>query len=299
MDQAPSPPAAPAWIEVVILAPEAQAEAAADFLVTLTGLGVEVDDFADPPGPVQVKGFLPAGGDLGAQKAMLTRYAQALGQDAGQEVLVTFQDLAGEDWSQNWKKHFKPRAVTRGLVVAPPWEEAELGPEQRVVIIDPGQAFGTGQHESTTLCLARLERLAERDHLPPRLLDVGCGTGILALAFLLFGGSSAVAIDLDPEAVAATRHNAGLNGLGEHLEASDTPLEAITERFPLIVANLTAKDLQELAPALAARLSPGGEIIVSGLLVMQIEAVRAALEAQGLILLEQDSLAGWAGLVMG
>lgn len=299
MSPAPSPPEASAWIEVVILAPEAQAEAAADFLVTLTGLGVEVDDFADPLAPVRVKGFLPAGGDLAAQKALLTRYAQELGQEAGQEVLVSFQDLAGEDWSQNWKQHFKPRAVTRSLVVAPPWEQVFPDAEQRVLIIDPGQAFGTGQHESTTLCLSRIERMAQRDILPPRLLDVGCGTGILALAFLLFGGGSALAIDLDPEAVAATEHNAGLNGLQGRLEVSGTPLEEISECFPLVVANLTAKDLQELAPALAARLAPGGELTASGLLVMQIPAVHVALEAQGLALLEQDSLAGWAGLVMG
>ncbi|CAO0820018.1 ribosomal protein L11 methyltransferase [Desulfarculales bacterium] len=299
MTQTPGLPKTPAWIEVIILAPEPQAEAAADFLITLTGRGVEVDDFVDPPSPVQVKGFLPAGGNLAAQKATLTRYAWELGQEAGQEVLVSFQDLPGEDWGQNWKKHFKPRAVTRGLVVAPPWEKAEPGPEQQVVTIDPGQAFGTGQHESTTLCLARLERLAERDLLPPRLLDVGCGTGILALAFLLFGGSNALAIDLDPEAVAATEHNTRLNSLEGRLEVSDTPLEQIEERFPLIVAYLTAKDLEAQALALAARLSPGGELIVSGFLVMRIEAVRAALEAQGLGLLEQDSLAGWAGLVMG
>ncbi|MBI4799201.1 MAG: 50S ribosomal protein L11 methyltransferase [Desulfarculus sp.] len=289
----------PAWIEVILLAPAPQAEAAADFLVTLTGLGVEVDDFSDPPGPVQVKGFLPAGGDLAAQKAMLSRYARELSEQAGEEVVVSFQDLASEDWGQNWKKHFKPRAVTRGLMVAPPWEKAEPAPGQKVVVIDPGQAFGTGQHESTTLCLARLERLAERDLLPPRLLDVGCGTGILALAFLLFGGRAALALDLDPEAVAATEHNAALNGLEGRLEVSATPVQEITERFPLIVANLTAKDLTALASALAARLSPGGEMIVSGLLVMQIQAVRAALEAEGLALLEQDSLAGWACLVMG
>ena len=115
----------PQWMEVVILAPAPQAEAAADFLVTLTGLGVEIDDFAEPPAPVRVKGYLPAGAELAAQKALLTRYAGELARQAGQEVLVSFQELAGEDWSQNWKQHFKPRAVTRGLLVAPPWEKAD------------------------------------------------------------------------------------------------------------------------------------------------------------------------------
>ncbi len=287
------------WIEVLILAPAPQAEAAADYLVTLTGRGVEVDDFADPPGPVRVKGFLESGADLPAQKAGLERYAAELGAAAGQEVVLSFRDLPDQDWGHNWKKHFKPRAVTRTLVVAPPWERADLLEGQREVIIDPGQAFGTGQHESTSLCLARLEGLAKNGELPPRLLDVGCGTGILALAHLLFGGASAMAIDLDPEAVRATRHNAELNGLTDRLEASATPLAQVEERFPLVVANLTAKDLVEIAADLAAHLLPGGQLIVAGLLVMQIEQVRQALEARGLALLEQDSLAGWACLVMG
>ena len=97
----------------------------------------------------------------------------------------------------------------------------------------------------------------------------------------------------------ASQHNAALNGLGERLQFNDTPLAELIERFPLVVANLTALDLRELAPLLAARLAPSGQLIVSGLLVTQIEGVRAALEAQGLTLLEQDSLAAWASLVMG
>lgn len=289
----------PQWIEVIILAPAPQAEAAADFLVTLTGLGVEVDDFAEPPGPVQVKGFLASGADSQAQIQQLTRYAQELGQQAGHEVLVSFRDLPEEDWGQNWKKHFQPRAVTRGLVVAPPWQLPELEEGQEVIVIDPGQAFGTGQHESTVLVLQRLERLAAHDALANDLLDVGCGTGILGLAFLRLGGRRVLGLDLDPEALEATLHNARLNGLDENFRVSATPVQELEAKFPLVVANLTAKDLQELAPALAARLASGGELIVSGLLVMQAEGVRLALEEQGLSFLEQDSLTGWSSLVMG
>lgn len=287
------------WIEVVILAPAAQAEAAADYLVNLTGRGVEMDDFADPPAPVAVKGFLAAGAELAAQQAALVRYAAELAADAGAEVTVTYRELADQDWGENWKKHFRPRALTRRLVVAPPWERAELGEEQIEVVIDPGQAFGTGQHESTLLCLKRIERQAEREGLVPSLLDVGCGTGILGLAFLLLGGNRVRAIDLDPLAVEATRHNAGLNNLAERMEADATPLAAVEGRFPLITANLTAKDLGAVAADLAAHLAPGGELITAGLLVGQIDQVRRAFEAHGLKLIEQDSLAGWASLVMG
>jgi len=290
---------AEAWIEVTILAPAAQAEAAADHLVNLTGRGVELDDFAPPPAPVAVKGFLAAGADLAAQKAALERYAAELSQAAGQEVTVGFRVLADQDWGENWKKHFRPRALTRRLVVAPPWERALLGEGQVEIVIDPGQAFGTGQHESTLLCLKRIERQAGRGDLPAAMLDVGCGTGILALAYLLLGGGRATAIDLDPLAVEATRHNAGLNGVAGRIQASDTPLARVEGRYPLITANLTAKDLEALAADLAGHLAPGGELITAGLLVGQIDQVRRAFAAQGLKLIEQDSLAGWASLVMG
>ncbi|MCA1988810.1 MAG: 50S ribosomal protein L11 methyltransferase [Desulfarculus sp.] len=288
-----------AWVEVMLLAPAAQADAAADYLVALTGHGVEIDDSQAPPAPVMVKGFLAAGADLAAQQAALRRYAQELGLAAGQEVMVSFQNLADQDWGENWKRHFRPRALTKRLVVAPPWERAELNPGQVEIVIDPGQAFGTGQHESTLLCLRRLEHLVGRGQLPPRLLDVGCGTGILGLAFLLLGGQEAIGIDLDPLAVEASLHNAELNHLAGRLHASLTPLAELPGRFPLVVANLTAKDLEMVAADLVTHLAPAGELIVSGLLVMQIKQVRAALEAHGLRLIEQDSLSGWASLVMG
>ena len=278
-------PVQEAWVEVVLLAPAAQADAAADYLVALTGHGVEIDDSQEPPAPVMVKGFLAAGADLAAQQAALQRYALELGQAAGQEVIVNFQNLPDQDWGENWKRHFRPRALTRRLVVAPPWERAELHPGQLEIVIDPGQAFGTGQHESTLLCLRRLEHLAGRGQLPDRILDVGCGTGILGLAFLLLGGREAVGIDLDPLAVEASLHNAELNGLAARMQASQTPLASVPGRFPLVVANLTAKDLEEVAADLVTHLAPSGELIVAGLLVMQIKQVRAALEAHGLRLI--------------
>lgn len=295
----PASEQAPYWIEVIIASPEPQAEAVADYLVTLTGRGVEVNEESDWPGLVEVKGFLLAGPETAAQKVSLERYVQSLRDLGGQRVELVLRDLPDQDWGQNWKRHFKPRAVTATLVVAPPWEKAEAEPGQRVVIIDPGQAFGTGQHESTLLCLRRIEKLAERDLLPPRLLDVGTGTGILALAFLRLGGAEALGLDNDPLALEAARHNAELNGLEGRLGVSGVPLSQVDGRFPLITANLTAVDLTALAPDLASRLEKGGELIAAGLLVKQVEQVREAFAAQGLALLEQDSLAGWASLVLG
>jgi ribosomal protein L11 methyltransferase len=305
----PAPEQTTQWIEVLIAAPPPQAEAVADFLVTLTGRGVETSDESDWPGLAQVRGFMTAGADTPAQRAALERFVEGLramggegGQDDGEGggvVRLDYRDLADQDWGQNWKKHFKPRALTPGLVVAPPWEPAAPEPGQTIIIIDPGQAFGTGQHESTLLCLKRVERMAGRDLLPDSMLDVGCGTGILALAYLLLGGAWALAVDIDPLAVEAARHNAALNGVAERITVSDRPLAEVQGRFGLITANLTAPDLKALAPQLAPLLQPGGELVAAGLLSSQVEEVRRAFADQGLAVLEQDFLAGWASLVLG
>jgi ribosomal protein L11 methyltransferase len=290
----------PQWIEVLIAAPPEQAEAAADFLVTLTGRGVEMSDESDWPGLAQVRGFMTVGAETPAQRAALERFVDGLrALGSGGQVRLDYRDLADQDWGQNWKKHFKPRALTPGLVVAPPWETAAPEPGQTVIIIDPGQAFGTGQHESTLLCLKRVERLAGRDLLPDSMLDVGCGTGILALAYLLLGGSWALAVDIDPLAVEAAQHNAQLNGVADRITVSDRPLAEVQGRFGLITANLTAPDLKALAPQLAPLLQPGGELVAAGLLSSQVEEVRRAFAEQGLAVLEQDFLAGWASLVLG
>lgn len=289
-----------AWIEVLCTAPTAQAEAVADFLYTLTGFGVETRELDTVPPSVEVRGWLAAGGDLASQKAALERLADSLREACrpDEEVRLRFQELANQNWAENWKQYFRPRLVTKTLIVAPPWEPVTPEPWQQVLLIDPGQAFGTGQHESTQLCLRRLEELAEKGEMPGRLLDVGCGTGILAMAALIFGAESALGIDIDPACIEAARHNAGLNGLEGRLEAVDTPLERVTERFPLILANLTAKDLVELCDQIVARLLPGGMVILAGLLTGQAAQVRQAFEARGMAFLEQDSLTGWSCLVL-
>ncbi|MCF8033337.1 MAG: 50S ribosomal protein L11 methyltransferase [Desulfarculaceae bacterium] len=293
----PQPPAA--WLEIRLSAPAPIAEAAADLLTALTGHGVILDEPDDGRGLVAVRAFLEAGPEMGAQRSQVELYARQLasGPD-GDAVSLEFADLPAEDWGGAWKRYFHPRLVTQRLIVAPPWEQAQPGEGQVVLVIDPGQAFGTGQHQSTQLVLRRLERLADRAGLPANLLDVGCGSGILSLAALKFGAGRAVGIDLEPEAVAASRANAELNRLRHGLEVSLTPLAEIEERFPLVLANITAMELCGLAEQLAAHLAPGGELVLSGLLVDQIPKVLADFAGQGLDLKEQDSLAGWASLVL-
>lgn len=285
------------WIQVIIEAPESQADAAADFLVGLTGAGVETDDSPERPGCQRVIGYLDESGDVEGLKTAIQGFVDSLACDGG-GATVRFEHLAGQDWGENWKQNFEPRAVTKTLVIAPPWHPVTPHPDQDLIIIDPGQAFGTGQHETTMICLQRMESLGDNGRLGPEVLDVGCGSGILAMAAVKFGATSALGIDIDPEAVRATMDNAALNGLEERIRAEATLLQDVPGTFGAVLANLTGKDLLELAEPLRAKVAKGGYLICSGMLVHQVPAVQAAFEGLGLHLLEYDMIAGWAGLVM-
>lgn len=299
MDHGSDKLSAAAWIEVRISAPGAQAEAAADFLYGLSGLGVRLDGSGLAGVPVEVVGYLVAGPEAPAQRAQVERYARSLAETCSQgQVSLAFGQLADEDWHKNWKRYFHPQEVVAGLVVGPSWEPVDKEPGQMEVVIDPGQAFGTGQHETTVLCLGRLMRLARAQALNGPVLDVGCGTGILAITALLLGAPRALGIDLDPLAVAASAQNAEHNQVSGRLELSTEALQNLTQSYPVVLANITAADLIALAPYLAARLSPGGEIIASGMLHQQSAGVQAAFEGLGLKLVECKVMGAWASLVM-
>ncbi len=187
---------------------------------------------------------------------------------APREAALDF--IVGDDWKERWKEFFKPARVGERFLVRPPWEEVEPGEGDRVITIDPGQAFGTGTHETTRLVLREIERIGTRGEV----LDVGCGSGILAIAALLAGASRAVAIDVDPIAIEATRENAEVNRVA--VEASTTDVAALRERFALVVANIRAPVLVEMADVLAARCA--GHLVLSGLLIGERDEVRAAFD---------------------
>jgi ribosomal protein L11 methyltransferase len=172
-----------------------------------------------------------------------------------------------------WRAHTAAVVVHPKLWVCFPWSETDRGDAPLVVEVDPGQGFGTGAHPSTRLLLAEL---ADRLEGGERVLDVGCGSGILAVAALALGASGAVALDLAPAALSATRANAARNGVADRLEVADRPVGEVDERFDVVVANIGARPLVELAPAIAARLAPGGWLALSGLSGAQTSVVAAA-----------------------
>jgi len=191
------------------------------------------------------------------------------------------QWYADEDRDSRHPEQFRPFLAAPGLLVTPAWQPRDPAPGQQVLAIDPGLAFGSGYHASTRLALGLLrERTAAT--VPRRLLDVGTGTGILALAGAIWGAAEVLALDVKPEALAAARANAARNGLAARVRVAGElpPLEAGT--FDLIVANITADVLQRLAGDFVSRLAAGGALVLSGMLAdLQSDEVGAVYEALG------------------
>ncbi|HKP57271.1 MAG TPA: 50S ribosomal protein L11 methyltransferase [Polyangiales bacterium] len=184
--------------------------------------------------------------------------------------------VVGDAWRDGWRAYWKPLRVGERLVVVPSWETFEPGPNDLVLALDPGQAFGTGTHETTQLLLCELET---RVTAGVPLLDIGTGSGILAIAALRLGASRALVLDNDPLAVDAARENAERNGVAAQLTASAEPVERVSERYPLVLANIEARVLEPLAPVIAARVAPGGLLMLSGLLAGDVARVREAFAA--------------------
>ncbi len=216
-----------------------------------------------------------------------TRDAVARWQAGGAAVdpaRVRIADAMPEsEWRDAWKRYFRIARLTRQFVVVPSWETHTPEPGDVVIDLDPGMAFGTGTHASTRLVLEELQELADRDLTPTRILDVGCGSGILGIAAVKrWPTATCVAIDTDPLAVDATLDNASVNRVADRIEVSATPVEDLTEQFPVVLANIQAHVLRAMLPALVARVAPGGTLILSGLLTPQAEPLAREFVAAGL-----------------
>jgi ribosomal protein L11 methyltransferase len=205
------------------------------------------------------------------------------------------EEIVGDAWRDGWKAHFRPFVLCPGVVVRPPWETYERAQGvNHVIELEPGRAFGTGLHETTSLVAEALAAHPEsfRDRA---LLDVGCGSGILAIVALVLGASRARAIDNDVDVIDVVKENAVRNGLVSRIETDATPVEDITETFDTVVANIEADVLTRLAKPISARVNPGGLLVLSGVLFPQKERVAAAYE--GFELLGTPQKGEWIALV--
>jgi ribosomal protein L11 methyltransferase len=212
------------------------------------------------------------------------------------EITITHRQIAAQDWHSAWKRYFKPIFISERILIRPSWEAAvALAPDQIEIIIDPKQAFGTGHHATTRSMVQLLEK-----YLRPgmRAIDVGTGTGILAIAAAkLQPNVQVVALDTDPIAVEAAYENINLNRVQNYVKLYTGPLAALrVQTVDLILANLQHQTLLPLLADFSSRLSRGGILLLSGLLVQESESIRAALESSGLQCIETRTEEEWLTL---
>ena len=212
-------------------------------------------------------------------------------------LLMTLDSVGSEDWENNWKQYYKPLEVGERLLVVPKWEQAEAA--GRVpVLLDPGVTFGTGSHATTRLCLQGVERYTRPG---ARVLDLGCGSGILSIAALKLGAREAAAVDIDPLCLRTARENADLNGIPEaqyHIYTgnilTDSALrETLGGGYDLVLANIVADVILGIAPAVPSLLAPGGVFLCSGVIGPRAAEVRDGLTAHGFTIREENCDEDW------
>jgi ribosomal protein L11 methyltransferase len=296
------------WLEFTLLVPAADVEAAAEVLRRHCSGGVSIEEpilpadgeegyALDPGRRVAVRAYLPRQGDLARRRRALRRELAALGLSSALRTLWRRE----EEWSEAWKRFFGVERVGRRLVVCPTWIDYAPRAGEVVIQLDPGIAFGTGQHPTTRLCLEALESRLRPGHVA---LDVGTGSGILAIAAALLGAARVMALDVDPVAVGVARQNVALNGVEGRVQVVEGSLggagpfpDADAPRFDMVLANISSAGITEMAPALSRALAPGGTLIASGIGDASVEVCRGALEKAGLSVLDEAHRDGWCVLI--
>lgn len=252
----------------------------------------------DPTAPYEITAHIPEDESAPAAVESTQRalwHIQAFGLRPVGELRVTSVDDA--DWTDAWKAGYVPQRIGR-VVIVPSWLDEPIGPDEVSLRLDPGMAFGTGLHPTTRGCLTLLQEISP---MPPVVLDVGSGSGILALAALRLGAERAVCYDTDPLAVQATQANAAANDLADRVIArpGSLPPTPPEEPYALVLANLVAAVLIDLADRLAASTAPGGTLLASGIIEARADEVLAALTAAGFVLDHRLHENEWVSLFVG
>ena len=300
-----------AWLELSVPADLEAVEAVSEILGRFATGGTSVEPafeltdeglgaLVDASRPAVVRAYVPARDEAASQRAV-AEASQALGhlQAFGLRPIgeLTTRIVHEADWAEAWKAYFPVMRVGRRLVIRPTWRRHRALPDDIVLALDPGMAFGTGLHPTTRLCLAALEGLDDRGHVAAaRVLDVGCGSGILAIAAAKLGAERVVGVDTDPIAIESTTANAARNRLARRIKARQGSLPSGAGPFDVVLANLIAAVLVPLAALLRDELRPGGTLLASGIFVDREEEVTAAFEAAGLKSVGRSAEGEWVAL---
>jgi ribosomal protein L11 methyltransferase len=300
-----------AWLELAVEADVEAVEAVSEILGRAAPGGTSVEPAfeladeglsarLDPTRPAIVRAYVPARDRASADRAV-AEVAEALGhlQAFGLRPIGELRTriVHEADWADAWKAYFPVMRIGRRLVIRPTWRRHRRRPGDVVLALDPGMAFGTGLHPTTRLCLAGVEALADRGVLAGvRVLDVGCGSGILAIAACKLGAATALGLDTDPIAIEATTANARRNALARRIRAREGSPPSGEPAFDVVLANLIAGVLVPLASALRAELRVGGWLLASGIFVDRERDVSAAFEAVGLEVVDRTAEGDWVAL---
>jgi ribosomal protein L11 methyltransferase len=296
------------WLELSLETTPELAEAISDALFPLVEGGVALEQLNRPAevpeadrwedeaavGPVVVRAYLPKDDQLEERRRKVEEALFYLNM-VRPVPQPAYKTVAQSDWSESWKANYKPLRIGSRLVIRPSWfapETVETKPDDIVLALDPGMAFGTGLHPTTQLCAIALE---ERVGPGLRLFDVGTGSGILAIYAIKLGASSALAVDTDEESVRVTRENIVLNHVADVIETAQGSFDYTGERFEWVVANILAGVIVSmLKTGLAER---GNNFIFSGILDTQADQVIAVAADAGLRLVERKQMLDWVGLI--
>src|SRR5215216_506783 len=299
------------WLEVSLTVNGELAEAVADVLARFAYSGVmmeqgveytDEEDAGTPTGPITVRAYLEINDQIEPTRQKLEESLYYLGRIQPLPA-ASYQQIADQNWMDAWKQHYKPILIGERLVIVPAWMESP-DPSRIPIKIDPGMAFGTGTHPTTQLCLDLMEKMFVA-HPPSRVIDVGCGSGILSIAALKLGAQSALGVDIDAGSLVNARENANSNQVGEELILEVGSVQEILEgRFafrqaPIVLANILAPVIVRLFDAgLAELIEENGALILSGILQEQTQSVINAAQTKGLRMRERKQVGDWVALAM-
>lgn len=211
------------------------------------------------------------------------------------EGSVNITEVDEQDWANSWKQYYKPAKVGEKIVVKPTWEEYEKNEGDIVIELDPGMAFGTGTHETTTMCIKELEKRINNEDV---VFDIGCGSGILSIAAAKLGAKKTIGVDLDEVAVKVAKENAELNNVDSSVEIRyGNLMNVVTEKADIVVANIIADIIAILAKDVSNFLNDDGLFIASGIILDKIEFVKAALLENNFEILEVNTMGEWSAIV--
>jgi len=267
------------WLKIEILAPPERMDALGNFLTENGAQGVFQEslapqntaaDFPEPVMEEKIKAYFPQDNRTDKRVIALQKYIDSLYEifPESEKPLLATETICDPDWGEQWKKYFKPIRVSNNIIVKPTWERYTPASRDIVIEIDPGMAFGTGQHASTRMCIEAIEDIIMNDRSIKewKVLDVGCGTGILGITAAKMGALDVICVDTDRKAVEIAGENAAINNVETSLHILNKNAAAIDKPRNLIIANLTSKLLLSLRPHLIELLLPEGYMIISGII---------------------------------